>query len=125
MARRRMYLFVVLVSLLGSSVYAQTTGTTGAPVPLDLAAKIGIVAAVVAAALQGLKKFMPQIGGIAAVLINIVLSVALSYAAHPSLDMQFFITSLAAAVSAAGIHSFLRPAGVMSTAAPTLPGKGS
>jgi hypothetical protein len=121
---RALYLVFALLCLfcvaLTMPVRAQAGAATTAPITpmVDLLTKIGIVAGVIAAALQGLKKFVPALGGWYAVALNFILSLALSYAASPSIDPQFFISAIGTALAAAGIHSFLRPADVISTTAP-------
>jgi hypothetical protein len=129
------FLFVLLClacSALAAPAYAQsstiaapttaaTTATATMPPMLDLVTKIGIIAGVIAAVLQGVKKFVPALGGWYAVAINLVLSLALSYAAAPSADPLFFISAIGTALAAAGIHSFLRPAAPNAPAAPSSP----
>jgi hypothetical protein len=117
-------LLLLLCAALTITVHAQT-GTAPAPATVDIVTKIGLIATLVATVLQGIKKFVPALGGSYAVVLNFILSLALAYAASPSLDVQFFIRALGAAFAAAGIHSFLRPAGIISTASPFAPGKGS
>ena len=69
--------------------------------PLDAVAKVGIVAALSVTILQGIKKLVPQINGWWAVAFNLILSFALTIAAHPS--------ALISAISASGLHSLARP----------------
>jgi hypothetical protein len=124
-------LVLFFCAVVAMTVHAQ--GSTDQPQePLNMA-KIGMIATVVASVLQGIKKFFPGLGGWYAVAINFILSLALAYATaptsashpQPSLNLVFFIHALSAAISAAGIHSFLRPAGVTSTGTPFASGKGS
>ena len=120
------YLTFAILMVMGAllTVHGQVGPTPPPPAVFDVT-KIAAVAVVVAAVLQGVKKFVPALGGIPAVLINILLSLATAYATNPTLDVQFFITALGAALGSAGVHSFLRPAGVASTGSPMQAGKGS
>ncbi len=80
----------------------------------SVAAKIIAIAGVVAAVLQGLKRFIPAITGPIAIVGSVVLAVAGAYAvADPGtvLSIQFFTTTLLAALGANGIHSFAKLAG--------------
>lgn len=116
-------LLLLFCAVLTMTVHAQAgTAPTSAT---DIVTKIGLIATLVATGLQGIKKFVPALGGPYAVVLNFILSLALAYAASPSLDVQFFIHALGGAFAAAGIHSFLRPVGITSTASPFASGKGS
>lgn len=117
-------LLLLFCAVLTVTVHAQA-GTAPAAAAGDIVTKIGLIATLVSTVLQGVKKFVPALGGPIAVVLNFILSLALSYAASPSLDLQFFIQALGGAFAAAGIHSFLRPAGVASTGSPFASGKGS
>ena len=117
-------LLLLFCAVLTMTVHAQG-GTAPAPAATDIVTKIGLIATLVATVLQGIKKFVPALGGPYAVVLNFVLSLALAYAASPSLDVPFFINALGGAFAAAGIHSFLRPAGVTSSVSPFATGKGS
>jgi len=117
-------LLLFFCAVLTVTVHAQA-GTAPAPAATDIVTKIGLIAGIVATVLQGIKKFVPKLGGPYAVVVNVILSLALTYAASPSLDLPFAIQALGGALAASGIHSFLRPANITSTVEPFKPGPGS
>jgi len=104
-------LLLFFCAVLTMTVHAQA-GTAPASATAEMATKIGLIATVVATVLQGIKKFVPKLGGWYAVVLNFILSLAVAYAASPTSfpDWQFFIHAVGGAFAAAGIHSFFRPA---------------
>jgi hypothetical protein len=109
---------IVLLVLCAPLAHAFQTPTP-TPTPVSgLPVKIIAVAGVVAAVLQGLKKFIPGLNGWVAVLASVVLAVAGAYAtADPNnvLNIQFFTTTVLGALGANGIYSFAQIAGTGTT----------
>lgn len=117
-------MFVLCACLIGV-VHAQIGPTPTPPVPLDLVGKVALIAGIITTILQGVKKFLPSLGGTWAVVINVALALAITYSTNPMLNIQFAVTAVMAALSAAGVHSFLRPAGIASSKSPFAKGAGS
>jgi hypothetical protein len=80
------------------------------PTP-DMIAKIAQVFAVVAAALQGIKQFAPQLKGNYALAVNGLLSLALSFSVTHEINLQFLFTAIIAAVGASGVYHLVKMAG--------------
>jgi hypothetical protein len=106
-------LFCVIFFALAVPAYAAVFQAALAPTPgFATAQKIIVIAGVVAALLQGAKKIFPQINGKVAVTLSVLASLAAAYAvAAPGdvLSVNFFITTVGAALGANGIYSFLGP----------------
>jgi hypothetical protein len=111
MSGRTIGLALLLTLVLAGPVFAQTA-VVPSPLSAAVAGKIIAIAGVVAAVLQGLKKFIPAISGSIAVVLSVVLAGASAYAtADPGqvLNVQFFVTTITAALGANGIYSFMKP----------------
>lgn len=114
----RYLLLLVMIVFVLVPTFAQVP--TPAPIPvtpvppnqaMDIGEKVIVIAGVVSAALQGLKKFIPQISGNVAIVISIAGALAGAYAvAQPGqvVSVQFLITTLGAALSSNGIYSLLK-----------------
>lgn len=114
-------IMVIGILMFGAGHVLAQSGTPGTASAPDLLTKVGIVAGIVATIAQGVKKFVPAVGGYAAIALNLILSLGLAYQSHPTFDIQFALTTIAAALASSGIHSFLRPAGVTSSPSPITP----
>jgi hypothetical protein len=85
------------------------------PVPVTpasgVAQQIIVNAGVIATALQGLKKLVPQINGKIAIAVNLALALTGAYAVAPTgsvLNIQFALTTLGTALGSMGIYSLLK-----------------
>lgn len=79
--------------------------------PMGVGEQVIVIAGVIATALQGLKKLVPQINGKIAVAISIAGALAGAYAvAQPGqvVSVQFLLTTLGAALGSNGIYSLLK-----------------
>jgi hypothetical protein len=113
--RIQVFLFAVLFLFVIAPAFAMQVPVPVTPVPpnqaMDIGEKVIVIAGVVSAALQGLKKFIPQISGNVAIVISIAGALAGAYAvAQPGqvVSVQFLITTLGAALSSNGIYSLLK-----------------
>ncbi|MCI0402668.1 MAG: hypothetical protein L0212_04000 [Acidobacteria bacterium] len=115
MRKRTVVLLLLGLILLPLLLWAQAPPEPPAPDPATLAGKVAIIAGMVFAVLQGLKKLLPAISGTAAVVLNVVLAGVGTLVAAPagSLGSMSGILTLAvqailAALAAAGAHDALR-----------------
>lgn len=99
-----------LVLLFPALALAESPGSTTLPESVSTAARIIVLAGMVAAIVQGIKRAFPAIAGVWAVVLNILSSVAATYAAAPEakvLSIGFLLSALATVVTAGGLHAFL------------------
>lgn len=115
MKRTCLTLFAValVLLLLAFPVLAQdASGSNDAGGAVSLAQKVIILAGVVSAIVQGVKKMYPKISGPLAVTLSVLASLAITFAtAEPGtiLSFEFIFTAIGTALSAGGIHGLLRP----------------
>lgn len=107
---RQAALIFILGALLALPLSAQDAAPAASPA-LHLTEKVVVLAGMVFAVLQGLKKLLP-IGGTLAVLFNLAMSLVGTYAvAAPQevFSLGFVVQAVLTALGAAGIHSAVRP----------------
>lgn len=113
--RKAAPLLALMILLAPVALWAQDNGGSTPP-PLDLTAKVILIAGMVFTVLQGIKKLFPAIGGTGAKVLNAIMAAALAFSTAPAgtavLSWQFIISvvvpAVLAAIGAMGIHDALR-----------------
>ena len=110
MKKYALYCLLALLVILAAPVLAAQEAPP-AVAPVDLATRVAVIAGVVVTILQGVKKLFPKISGPVAVILNVVLAVAATYAAAPAgtniLSISFLLQTAISAFMAHGAHALV------------------
>jgi hypothetical protein len=107
-----LFVFLILPTI-AFPLWAQITQPESAATQpaADLAVRVVAIGGMVAAIVQGIKKMFPAIGGIVAIILNVVGALGATYAAAPAgteiLSISFLMQSALSAFMAHGAHALV------------------